>query len=144
MAGADHVRPLSLERETTIRPLPLPASAHAAYTVPLVWSTPELAKLSVRSGTKFEKVGDGELKVTGDLTIHGVTRPVVLNVEGPAPEGKDPWGNIRSGASGTTKIKRSDFGLTWNAVLETGGILVGDEVKIELDVELTKAQSTAA
>jgi polyisoprenoid-binding protein YceI len=93
---------------------------------------------------KVEPAGDGELKVIGDLTIHGVTKEVVLRVEGPTPEHKDPWGNVKMGASATTKIKRSDFGLTWNAVLETGGILVGDDVKIEIDVELTKAQSTAA
>jgi polyisoprenoid-binding protein YceI len=89
--------------------------------------------------TAVAKAGEGEWKVTGDLTIHGVTRAVVLNVEGPAPEGKDPWGNTRSGASATTKIKRSDFGLTWNAALETGGLLVGDEVKIELELALIKA-----
>ena len=89
--------------------------------------------------TGIEAAGEGEWKVTGDLTIHGVTRPVVLNVEGPAPEGKDPWGNIRSGASATTRIKRSDFGLTWNAALETGGFLVGDELKIELELALVKS-----
>jgi len=89
--------------------------------------------------TEVAADGEGEWKVTGDLTIHGVTRPVVLRVEGPAPEGKDPWGNIRSGASATAKIKRSDFGLTWNAALETGGLLVGDELKIELELALLKA-----
>jgi polyisoprenoid-binding protein YceI len=93
--------------------------------------------------TKVEKSGDDESKVTGDLTIHGVTRPVVLNVEGPAPEGKDPWGNTRTGATATTKIKRSDFGLTWNAALETGGILVGDDLKIELDLSLIKAADSS-
>lgn len=93
--------------------------------------------------TRVEKAGEGEFKVTGDLTIHGVTRPVVLNVDGPAPEGKDPWGNTRTGATATTKIKRSDFGLTWNAALETGGILVGDDLKIELDLSLIKAADTS-
>ncbi len=87
---------------------------------------------------KFAKDGDG-LKVTGDLTIHGVTKEVVLNVEGPSEEQKDPWGNIRVGASATTKIKRSDFGLTWNAALETGGIMLGDDLKLEVDVSLIKA-----
>jgi polyisoprenoid-binding protein YceI len=77
--------------------------------------------------------------VTGDLTIHGVTREVVLNVEGPTPEVKDPWGNIRRGATATTKINRKDFGLTWNAVLETGGVVVGDEVSITIDVEAVRA-----
>jgi polyisoprenoid-binding protein YceI len=94
--------------------------------------------------TKLEPAGDGEWKATGDLTIHGVTRPVVLKVEGPTSEEKDPWGNIRVGASATTRIKRSDFGLTWNAALETGGILVGDELKIELEVSLIKAEAAAA
>jgi polyisoprenoid-binding protein YceI len=80
----------------------------------------------------------GDLKVTGDLTIHGVTKSVVLNVEGPTDEMKDPWGNIKLGASGTTKIKRKDFGLTWNAALEAGGVLVGDDVSISLDVQFVK------
>jgi polyisoprenoid-binding protein YceI len=93
---------------------------------------------------RVESAGDGELKVAGDLTIHGVTKEVVLNVEGPTAEGKDPWGNSRMGASATTKIKRSDFGLNWNAALETGGILVGDHLKIELDVSLIKEQAAAA
>jgi polyisoprenoid-binding protein YceI len=87
---------------------------------------------------KITKDGDG-LKVTGDLTIHGVTKEVALNVEGPTEEQKDPYGNKRVGASATTKIKRSDFGLTWNTVLETGGIMLGDDLKLELDVSLIKA-----
>jgi polyisoprenoid-binding protein YceI len=79
--------------------------------------------------------GDGELKVTGHLTIHGVTRTAVLDVEGPTPETRDPWGNARIGASASTKINRKDYGLTWNSALETGGVLVGDEVKISIDLE---------
>jgi len=84
--------------------------------------------------TKVEKVGDNEYKVTGDLTIRGVTRPVTLDTtfEG---RGKDPWGGERIALSATGKINRKDFGLTWNAALETGGVLVSDEVKIELNVE---------
>ncbi|MGC1968539.1 MAG: YceI family protein [Candidatus Acidiferrales bacterium] len=74
-------------------------------------------------------------KIRGDLTIHGVTREVVLNVEGPEAEAKDPWGNLKIGGAATTKISRKDFGLSWNAALETGGVLVGDEVKIEIDVQ---------
>ena len=80
----------------------------------------------------------GDLKVTGDLTIHGVTQSVILDVEGPSEEMKDPWGNIKLGASGSTKIKRKDFGLTWNAALEAGGLLVGDDVTITLDVQFVK------
>jgi polyisoprenoid-binding protein YceI len=82
---------------------------------------------------------DGEWKLTGDLTIHGVTREVTLAVEGPAPEMKDPWGNVKSGASAVTKINRKDFGLVWNVGLETGGLLVGDEVTITLEVELLRS-----
>jgi polyisoprenoid-binding protein YceI len=84
-------------------------------------------------------VRDGELTVEGDLTIRGVTRNVRFAVEGPTPPAKDPWGNTRVAVSATTKINRKDFGLTWNAALETGGILVGDEVTITLDVEFVKA-----
>jgi polyisoprenoid-binding protein YceI len=84
-------------------------------------------------------VRDGELSVEGDLTIHGVTRKVSFAVEGPTPPSKDPWGNTRIAVSATTKINRKDFGLTWNAALETGGILVGEEVTITLEVQFVKA-----
>jgi polyisoprenoid-binding protein YceI len=87
---------------------------------------------------KADFTGDEEAKVTGDLSIHGVTREVVLNVEGPTAESKDPWGNTRVGFLAKTKIKRSDFGLTWNAALEAGGVLVGDDVKIEIDISAIK------
>lgn len=90
---------------------------------------------------RVEKTGDGELKVTGDLTIHGVTKEVVLDVEGPSEELKDPWGNTKIGISATTKIKRKDFGLTWNAALEAGGFLVGDDVTISLDVQFAKQEA---
>jgi polyisoprenoid-binding protein YceI len=93
--------------------------------------------------TKVTPAGDGECKVTGELTLRGVTKEVVLNVEGPTAEGKDPFGNTRIGVSAATKIKRSDFGLTWNASLETGGFLVGDDVKIELEISAIRAQSAA-
>jgi polyisoprenoid-binding protein YceI len=81
----------------------------------------------------------GELKVSGDLTIHGVTRNVEFEVEGSSAPVKDPWGNTRIGLSATTRINRKDFGLTWNAALETGGILVGEEINITLDVQFIKA-----
>jgi polyisoprenoid-binding protein YceI len=89
--------------------------------------------------TRITLVRDGELAVEGNLTIRGVTRKVLFDVEGPTPPTKDPWGNTRVGVSATTKINRKDFGLTWNAALETGGILVGDEVTITLEVEFLKA-----
>ena len=85
-----------------------------------------------------EPDGHDEYLVKGDMTIHGVTHEVTLQVEGPTPEVKDPWGNLKAGATATTKINRKDFGLTWNASLETGGVLVGEEVKINLEVELTR------
>ncbi|HEY4051038.1 MAG TPA: YceI family protein [Acidobacteriaceae bacterium] len=94
--------------------------------------------LSFKS-TRINRKADGELDVTGDLTIRGVTRSVVFTIEGPTPPAKDPWGNSRVGLSATTKINRKDFGLTWNSALESGGILVGDEVTITLDVQFTKA-----
>src|ERR1035437_10879319 len=82
--------------------------------------------------------GGGEWKVTGDLTIHGVTTEVTLDVGGPAPEAKDPWGNVKSGASAATKINRKDFGLVWNVALETGGVLVAEEIAITLELELLR------
>ena len=81
----------------------------------------------------------GEYNVTGELTMHGATRTVTFAVEGPGQPAKDPWGNQRIGLSATTRINRKDFGLTWNAALETGGVLVGEDVTITLDVEFLKA-----
>ena len=88
--------------------------------------------------SKGAKVGGDGLVLTGDLTIRGVTHEVSLAVEEITPEAKDPWGNTRLGASASAKFKRSAYGLTWNAALEAGGVLVGDEVKIQLEVELIK------
>ena len=89
---------------------------------------------------KVAKAGKDKLKVTGDLTLHGVTKEVVLDVEGPSKESKDPWGNLRRGATATTKINRKDFGLVWNKALETGGVAVGEEVTITLEIEMIKAK----
>jgi polyisoprenoid-binding protein YceI len=89
--------------------------------------------------TRVQKKGEGEYDVTGDLTLHGVTKPVTFAVEGPSAPGKDPWGNTRIGLSATGKINRKDFGLSWNAALETGGVLVGEDVQISLDVQFVKA-----
>jgi polyisoprenoid-binding protein YceI len=88
--------------------------------------------------TKVEADGAGKWKVTGDLTLHGVTKPVVLEVESSGTPIHDPMGNTRAGASATTSIKRSDFGLTYNKVLESGGVMVGDEVAISIDLEAIK------
>jgi polyisoprenoid-binding protein YceI len=90
--------------------------------------------------TRVVRKGETEYDVTGNLTIHGVTKPVTFAVEGPSAPGKDPWGNTRIGLSATAKINRKDFGLAWNAALETGGFLVGEEVQITLDVQFIKAK----
>ena len=95
-------------------------------------------------GKRTEKTGDDEFKVAGDLTIHGTTREVVLTVEDVSSEAKDPWGGTRIGASAKTKINRQQFGITWNSPLETGGVVVGDEVKLELELQFTKVQTAGA
>ena len=84
---------------------------------------------------KVVKADPGKLRITGDLTLHGVTREITVDLEGPTPEIKDPWGNFRRGATGTAKIDRRDFGITWNKALDTGGLVVGNEVGIQVDVE---------
>lgn len=89
---------------------------------------------------KWAKAAKGALKVTGDLTMHGITKEVVLNVEPFSKEIKDPWGNIRCGTSATATINRKDFGLAWNNSLESGGVLVGDDINISLEVEMIKSQ----
>jgi len=91
--------------------------------------------------TKVERRGADGLNVTGNLTVKNVTKPVVLTVSGLTGEIKDPFGATRRGASAQTKINRKDFGLTWNKTLETGGVVLGDSIAIDLDVELKKKQS---
>ena len=93
--------------------------------------------LTFKSTGVARKLGE-DLLVDGDLTIHGVTRKVTLDIEAPSEPQKDPWGNLRIGLSGTTKISRKDYGLHWNSALEAGGLLVGEEVTITLDVQFIK------
>jgi polyisoprenoid-binding protein YceI len=88
--------------------------------------------------TRFERVGPDKLKVTGNLTIRGVTRPVVLNVEGLTPEIKGPQGDFKRGASATAVINRQDFGVSWNKKLDAGGVVVADEVHIIIEAEMNK------
>lgn len=102
-------------------------------THPELRYTGRLASGSITEGGRLE----------GELTIRGVTRPVTLEVEA-LGEGKDPWGNLKRGYTATGKLSRSDFGLTWNQALETGGVLVSDAVKITLDVQLQQAAPVAA
>jgi polyisoprenoid-binding protein YceI len=92
--------------------------------------------------TKVEKVEGSSYRVTGDLTIHGITKQVVLAADY-LGLGKDPWGNDRIGFEASTSINRKDFGLTWNQALEAGGVLVGDKIEIALDVEAVKAQTSS-
>jgi len=87
---------------------------------------------------KIEKTGDHRYRVTGDLTLHGVTREVTLDVEGPSTAVKDPMGNVRVGATATAKINRQDFGITWSKSLDGGGVMVGDQIDVTIDVEGTK------
>jgi polyisoprenoid-binding protein YceI len=87
---------------------------------------------------KIESAGEGKFKVTGDLTLHGVTKEVVLNVEGSPKPTKDPMGKMRIGGGATAKINRKDFGLAYNKALETGGVLIGEDIDITIDVELTQ------
>jgi polyisoprenoid-binding protein YceI len=82
--------------------------------------------------------GKNQWKVVGDLTLRGVTKEATLQVDSAGVESKDPWGNLRTGAEATTTIKRSDFGLKFNAPLETGGVMLSDEVHVHLDIELIK------
>ena len=93
---------------------------------------------------KVEQVAPGKLRVTGDLTIRGTTREVTLEVDGPTAAVKDPWGNQRLAATATTKINRQDYGVKWNAKLDNGGVVVGDDVNITLDVEMIQKPAAKA
>ncbi len=94
--------------------------------------------------TRIKKGAGNHLTITGDLTLHGVTKPVTLAVTYAPTEAKDPQGHVKRGATATARINRKDFGLNWNKALETGGVIVGDEVEITLDVELGKSAGSDA
>ena len=100
------------------------------------FETEKYPKITFRS-TRIEDVRGDRFTLIGDLTMHGVTREVALDVTSEG-RNRDPWGGERAGFTATGKIKRSDFGLTWNQALETGGVLVGDDVKVSLEIELVK------
>ena len=87
---------------------------------------------------RVEQLSPGKLKITGDLTIHGITKEVVLDVDGPTAPVKDPWGNQRMAINATTRINRQDFGVKWNATMDNGGVVVGDEVSIIIDAEVVQ------
>ncbi|MEK9738070.1 MAG: YceI family protein [Candidatus Nanopelagicales bacterium] len=89
------------------------------------------------SSTSAKQISDDEFEVIGDLTIHGVTKPVTVKME-LTGVGQDPWGGTRIGFEGKAEISRKDFGMVWNVALEAGGVLVSDTIKLELDVEAVK------
>jgi len=100
----------------------------------------DVAKYPVATfkSTKVQKAGGGKLRVTGELNLHGVSKPVVLEVEGPTPAYKTPFGTMVRGVHATGKLDRKDFGIGWNKVLDSGGVLVGNEVGLELNAELSE------
>jgi polyisoprenoid-binding protein YceI len=87
---------------------------------------------------RISAAGNGKLKLTGDLTLHGVIREVTFDVDGPTPAIKDPWGFLRRGASATATINRQDFGITYNKTLDTGGLVVSNEVQLTIDIEFIR------
>jgi polyisoprenoid-binding protein YceI len=93
--------------------------------------------------TAVKKVSDEEIEVTGDLTIRGETKPITLKVETNG-QVKDPWGGTRTGFSAKASISRKEFGLHWNALLETGGVVVGDKIEITLEIEAVKKAASQA
>jgi polyisoprenoid-binding protein YceI len=91
--------------------------------------------------TRIARAGEEHFKLTGDLTIRGVTKEVTFDVEGPTPAMQDPWGNVRAGVTATAKINRKDFGLVWNTPIEGGGVLIGDEVSVTIEAEFVQKVS---
>jgi polyisoprenoid-binding protein YceI len=91
--------------------------------------------------TKIERISAAKMKVAGNLTIHGITKPIVLDVEGPSGAIKDPYGNTRVALNATTTVNRMDYGVKWNAKMDGGGIVVGDDVNINIDLEMIKKEA---
>ena len=108
---------------------------------PDFFDTEKFPTLTFKS-TAVTRTDDG-FAVKGELTMHGITNEVTLEVDDLSAPGKDPWGNTRVGTSAKTKLNRKDWGLNWNAALETGGVLVGEQVKISIDVSLVAAAAAA-
>lgn len=92
---------------------------------------------------RVEPIAEGRFALVGDLTLRGTTREVPLEVES-AGQTRDPWGNVRAGFAGKTAVDRKEFGLTWNQALEAGGVMVGDKVEIEVEVEAVRQDATVA
>lgn len=107
------------------------------------FNTPKFPTATFTS-TKVQKAGKNKLKVTGELSLHGVTKPVVLEVEGPTDAYKTPFGTTVRGVHATGKIDRKDFDIGWNKVLDNGGVMVGNEVTLDLSAELSEKAAPAA
>jgi polyisoprenoid-binding protein YceI len=132
----EHIERSSIEASVDVNSISTRESARDAHLKSAdFFDTANFPAMTFKS-KRVEKDSSGNVKLIGDLTIRDKTRETTLALEGPTPPVKDPWGNVRMGAAAMVKINRKDFGLTWNAALETGGVLVGDEVSITLDVEL--------
>ncbi len=145
MIELDPERPAEARAEVTVQVASIDtrnADRDAHLRSPDFFDVDEHPVMTYRS-RRVEPVGHGKLRVFGDLTIRGTTREVPLTVT-PGGLVKDPWGNVRVGYSATAVINRSEFGLTWNKALETGGVLVGEEVKINLELELVRQAEQAA
>jgi polyisoprenoid-binding protein YceI len=106
----------------------------------------DVAKFPVATfkSTKVQKAGKNKLKVTGDLSLHGITKPVVLDVEGPSASYQTPFGTTVRGIHATGKLNRKDFEITWNKALDNGGVLVGNEVSLDLNAEVVEKKPPAA
>jgi polyisoprenoid-binding protein YceI len=106
----------------------------------------DVAKFPIATfkSTKVQKVGKNKLKVTGDLSLHGITKPVVLDVEGPSAAYQTPFGTTVRGIHATGKLNRKDFEIVWNKALDNGGLLVGNEVNLDLNTEVTEKKAPAA
>ena len=124
------------------RSIPANRNATSIFAAPIS-STWRITRHITFRSKRIEALGAENFKLTGDLTIRGVTKEVTFDVEGPTASVKDPWGNVRAGVTATAKINRKDFGLVWNALTEAGGVVVGDEVKITIEAELIQ-QAPAA
>src|SRR5258708_19038255 len=115
----------------------LPSRPYAHLKSPDFFDVATYPAITFKS-KKVEQEAQGKINVTGDFTIHGVTREVVLVVDGPPPPIRDPWGNSRAAIDATTKVNRQDFGVKWNANLDGGGVVVDDDVNIAIDVVMIK------
>ena len=139
-ATGDPAKPAAATIEATIDPASIDTANEkrdAHLKSPDFLDVAKFPTMTFKS-TKIEAAGPGKAKVTGDLTMHGVTKPVVLTVEGPSAVIKDPMGNEKAGATATTRISRKDFGIAWQKTLDGGGLMVGDDIDVTIEIEAVK------